>query len=120
MTSRGLQRWWPPAKRQHWPLSRRFAPRSTARSATPPPDSACSFQILRRDLRALKLFLCHLHDYGLAFAFAALRKPRAQAFGETLGRKPKARFDLTFADRKGVVKVRGVGEIPHAELIEPI
>src|SRR5712692_7018684 len=120
MTSRGLQRWWPRAKRQRWPRSRRFAPRSTARSATPPPDSVCSWQVLRRDLPALKLFLCHLHDYGPAFAFAALREPRGQAFGKALGRKSKTRFDLAFADRKRVVKVRGVGEIAHAELIEPI
>ena len=57
---------------------------------------------------------------GLAFAFAALREPGAKAFGEAFGSEAEAGFDFSVSDRKGVVKVGGVGEVAHAELIEPI
>jgi hypothetical protein len=65
------------------------------------------------------LFARDLHDDWLAFAFAALREPRAKSFGETLGREPEARFDSSFCHGKRVIKIGGVGKVAHAELIEP-
>jgi hypothetical protein len=56
----------------------------------------------------------------LPFSFAALREPCGKAFGKTFGSEAEAGFDFAFCDRKGVVKIGGVGEITHAELIEPI
>ena len=57
---------------------------------------------------------------GLAFAFAALREPGAEAFGEAFWREAEADFDFSIGEGKGVVEVGGVGEVAHAELIEPI
>jgi hypothetical protein len=71
---------------------------------------SCSCRQLPRDLN---------HNRA-AFAFAALREPRAEAFRKTLGREAKAGFDLAVAHWKGIVKIGGVGEVAHAELIEPI
>ena len=56
---------------------------------------------------------------GLPFALAALRQPGSQSFGEALWSQAKARFESTVSDRKGVIKFRRVGEIAHAELIQP-
>ena len=60
-----------------------------------------------------------MHEDRLAFAFAALREPRPQAFGEALRSEAVAGFDFAGSDGERVVKVGGVGEIAHAELIEP-
>ncbi len=57
---------------------------------------------------------------GLAFAFAALCEPGGQALGEAFGSEVETGFDLAISDRKRVVEVGGVGEVAHAELIEPI
>jgi hypothetical protein len=40
--------------------------------------------------------------------------------GEAFGSEVETGFDLAIRDGKRVVKVGGVREIPHAELIEPI
>jgi hypothetical protein len=56
----------------------------------------------------------------MAVAFATLREPNGESFGKTIRTEAEAGFDFAFCDRKGVVKVGGVGEIAHAELIEPV
>ena len=66
------------------------------------------------------LFASDLHCHGLAFAFAALGEPSGEALGEAFGSEVETGFDLAISDRKRVVKVGGVGEVAHAELIEPI
>jgi hypothetical protein len=53
-------------------------------------------------------------------AFATLRKPSAEAFGKALRRQAEAGFDLPVGHRKGIVEIRGIREIAHAELIEPV
>ena len=55
----------------------------------------------------------------LAFAFAALGEPGGETFGKTLGSEAKAGFEAAIGGRECVVKVGGVGEIAHGELIEP-
>ena len=55
----------------------------------------------------------------MAFAFAALREPRPQDFGKAFWSEAVAGFDFAGGDRERVIKVGGVGEIAHAELIEP-
>jgi hypothetical protein len=60
------------------------------------------------------------HFNGLAFSFAALCEPGAQALCEALGRQAEACLHLPFADGQRVVKLRGVGEISHTKLIEPL
>ena len=57
---------------------------------------------------------------GLAFAFAALREPGGEAFGETFGSEAEAGFDFSVGDGERVVEVGGVGEIAHTKLVEPI
>jgi len=61
-----------------------------------------------------------VYRYGLAFALATLRQPGGKAFGEPFGSQAETGFDAAIGDGKRVVKVGGVGEIAHAELIEPI
>lgn len=61
-----------------------------------------------------------MYCHGLAFALATLRQPGGKAFGEPFGGEAEAGFDPAIRDRKRVVKVSRVGEIAHAELIEPI
>jgi len=61
-----------------------------------------------------------VYRYGLAFALATLRQPGRKAFGEPLGSEAETGFDLAIGDGKRVVKIGGVCEIAHAELIEPI
>ena len=56
---------------------------------------------------------------GLAFAFPTLGEPGGKAFGKTLGSEAKAGFEAAIGGRECVVKVGGVGEIAHGELIEP-
>jgi len=55
----------------------------------------------------------------LSIAFAAPREPRCQSFREAFRRKPKTRLDLSISNGQGVIKVRRIREIPHAELIQP-
>jgi hypothetical protein len=59
-------------------------------------------------------------EHGLAFAFAALGEPSGEAFGETFGSEAIASFDAAVGDGERVVEIGGVGEIAHAELVEPI
>jgi hypothetical protein len=69
-----------------------------------------------------KLFVSeagYFHLHRLALAFSALCEPGTQPFGKTLGSQSKAGFHFALADRQGVVKFRGIGEIPHAKLVEP-
>lgn len=56
----------------------------------------------------------------LAFAFAALGEPGGEAFGETPGSETVAGFDAAVGDGESVVEIGRVGEIAHAELVEPI
>lgn len=57
---------------------------------------------------------------GLAFAFATLSEPSGQAFGEAFWGETITGFDAAVRDGKRVVEVGGVGEISHAELVEPV
>ena len=57
---------------------------------------------------------------GLAFAFAALGEPGGQALGKAFGREAETGFEFAVSEGEGVVEVGGVGEIPHAELVEQI
>jgi hypothetical protein len=61
-----------------------------------------------------------LHYDRLTLAFAALREPCPQTFGKALRRQAEAGFDLAIRQWKCVVEIRGIREIAHAELIEPI
>src|SRR5438552_13498904 len=63
-----------------------------------------------------KLRTRDVHGYRLAFPFATLCQPRGEACGKTFRSEAETGFDLTIRDRKGVVKVGGVGKIAHAEL----
>jgi hypothetical protein len=55
----------------------------------------------------------------LSFTFAALREPRSEPLGKTIRRQAKAGFHLAVSDGEGVVKFGGIGEVAHAELVEP-
>jgi hypothetical protein len=68
---------------------------------------------------AIYLFAGDVHKYWLAFAFAALREPGGQAFGESFGSQPETGFDSALSHGQSVVKFGGVGKVAHAELIEP-
>jgi hypothetical protein len=61
-----------------------------------------------------------LHYDRLTLAFASLREPCPQTFGKALRRQAEAGFDLAIRQWKSVVEIRGIREIAHAELIEPI
>ncbi len=61
----------------------------------------------------------NLDLHGCALAFAALGKPGAKALGEALRAKPKPGFDFAVAEGQGIVKIGGISEIAHAELIQP-
>ena len=56
----------------------------------------------------------------MAFAFSALREPGGQTFGKSFGSEAKTGLQLASSSREGVIEVGRVGEISHAELIEPI
>ena len=73
---------------------------------------------LKRTLHELERF--DFDEEGLAFAFAALGEPGGEAFGEAFGREAVAGFDAAVSDGESVVEIGGVGEIAHAELVEPI
>src|SRR5579883_1309091 len=57
--------------------------------------------------------------HGSALALAALGKPGAKAFGEALRAKPETGLDFAVAEGQGIVKIGGIGEVAHAELIQP-
>jgi len=60
-----------------------------------------------------------LHHHRLAFTFATLREPCGQAFCEELRRQTKTGFDFAVGDGQRIVKLRSVGEVAHAELVQP-
>ena len=66
------------------------------------------------------LQLRYFDEDGLAFAFAALCEPSCEAFGKTSGGKAEAGLDAAIGDRERIVEIGGVGEIAHAELVEPV
>ena len=66
------------------------------------------------------LQLRYFDDDGLAFASTALGEPGGEAFGETFGGEAVAGLNAAVGDGKSVVEIGGVGEIAHAELVEPI
>ena len=55
----------------------------------------------------------------LTIAFSALIEPRSERRGELIGLHAKAGFEAAFTGRQGVVKIRGICEIAHAETIKP-
>ena len=58
-------------------------------------------------------------QHRLPFPFAALREPGGQAFGKLLGSKTEADFELSIGDGQSVVKIGRIGEVAHAELVQP-
>ena len=58
--------------------------------------------------------------YGLTLALAALREPGGQAFRKTLWRQLKARLNRSVGHRQRIVKLRGIREAAHAELVQPL
>jgi hypothetical protein len=80
-----------------------------------------SFQaVAYPNMAAMRLEGFDFDEHGLAFAFAALGEPSGEAFGETFGSEAIASFDAAVGDGERVVEIGGVGEIAHAELVEPI
>ena len=63
---------------------------------------------------------CDFDDDGAAFAFAALGQPSGETFRKTCGGEAIAGFDAAVGKGKSVVKIGGIGEIAHAELVEPV
>jgi len=56
---------------------------------------------------------------AIPFTLSALRKPGSEALRKTLRSDPEAHFNRPLADWQGIVELRGIGEVAHAELIEP-
>lgn len=69
--------------------------------------------------RKCELKLGDLNANGLAFAFASLGEPGGEAIGEAFGSEAETGFEAAVGDGKSVVKISGIGEVAHAELIEP-
>jgi hypothetical protein len=67
-----------------------------------------------------KLKRIDFDEDGVALAFAALGEPSGETFRETGRSEAEAGFDAAIGDGERVVKVGGVGEVAHAELVEPI
>jgi len=88
---------------------------ATTKGGVEPPLEEKGARPIRRPLQNLYFDLD-----GLAFAFPTLGEPGGQAFGKTLGGEAKAGFEASISDGQGVVKVGGVGEIAHGELIQPL
>src|SRR5579859_2583204 len=74
---------------------------------------------LLQNCKIFVLILCHFYLHGLPFSLATLREPGSQALGKTLRRHAKTRLHEAVADRQSVVKLHGIGEVAHAELIQP-
>src|ERR1700687_237007 len=53
-------------------------------------------------------------------AFAAFGKPSRESFGKTFGCYAITSFKRAVACRQGVVKLRRIREVPHAETVEPV
>ena len=66
------------------------------------------------------LFSRDLHDYRFTLSFTALSEPCAQTLRKSLWRQAEAGLDPPVSHGQRVVEVRGICEIAHAELIEPI
>ena len=62
----------------------------------------------------------NLNANGLAFTFAALGEPGGETFREAFGSEAEAGFQASVGDGESVVELGGVGEVAHAELIEPV
>jgi len=62
----------------------------------------------------------HFDVHRLTFAFAAFGQPVCEALGKTFGRETVAGFNAAVGERESIVKIGRVGEIAHAELVEPI
>ena len=62
----------------------------------------------------------HFDMHGLTFALAALGKPVSEALGKTFGSETITGLDAAIGNRESVVEIGRVGEIAHAELVEPI
>ena len=56
----------------------------------------------------------------LTFTLTALGQPCGKTVRKSLRGKTKAGLDNSVSDGKGIVKIGGIGEIAHAELIEPL
>ena len=56
----------------------------------------------------------------MALAFAALGQPGGQAFGKFLWGETKTGFDFAVGQRQCIVKLGGVSEVAHAELVQPL
>jgi hypothetical protein len=63
--------------------------------------------------------LGHFDLHELAFAFSALRQPRAETFRKAFRGHAKAGLDSSLGNRQRIVEVSGIREISHAELVEP-
>jgi len=55
----------------------------------------------------------------LPLPLAALGQPSPQAFRKSLGCHAKTSFHSTLRHRQGVIEFRGIGEVAHAELVQP-
>jgi hypothetical protein len=60
-----------------------------------------------------------MNRHWLAFAFSSLREPSGQSLGKAFRSEPETGFHSALRDRQRVIKIRGVGKVAHAELIEP-
>jgi len=57
---------------------------------------------------------------GLSLALSPLREPSRESFGETFWREAEARLDEARGNGEGIVEFGGVGEVAHAELVQPL
>src|SRR5580700_3046642 len=120
MTSPRPRTWLRRGQQPPWGRCPRFARPSAAEKATPRPRAHHPPVSFPARSGLCGLFLGDLDDHGLPLAFAPLREPPAQPLGKALWRQAEAGFDLPIGYGQGVVKIRGIREIAHAELIEPI
>src|SRR4030088_2105307 len=56
----------------------------------------------------------------MPFTFSALREPRSKTLRKTLRSDSKAQLNRSFAYRQRVIELHGVGEVAHAELVQPL
>ena len=57
---------------------------------------------------------------GLDMALAALREPGREGRGKALRCSAEADFHATLGGGEGVIELGGIGEVAHAELIQPL
>ena len=60
------------------------------------------------------------HVERMPSPFSALPQPSGKALRKALWRDPEAGLHLAFGNRQSIVKFRGIREITHTELIEPV